>query len=493
MRKMFNKTDGQHYMKIICMYLFVCIGVIAFSFEISNRLVLKNNLIMMDNTISLMAEKTNNSINVMTGYVEEASALLSSHRDLDFDLRYSEIKNVNAKLPYMSIGFVDMNGKIYGGVGEKSDFKKYDLIKAAQDARDVYITKPYRATGAGTNVITMFDAIYNDDKVIGYVFVTYPLTKIQSITNTGVLEKEAEVYIMSGRSGNYIRCTKTADYAVGSWNNLLMEKSSIECVGDYDINLWQKAMINGEETDTVCFKMNGRLYTQAFKRIDGMDGWYIVVRIPSEYLSSSINETVKVLGVTLVMLLAATLILAVLLLRNEVFQKNMLKKISSYDPLTKVLNRRAFYAIIHNFINEKERKPSILIYLDLDEFKPVNDEYGHDAGDKMLVAFASLLSKSFGEFGSVVRMGGDEFVVFIKNTDSKEFVNEKIAEFRERLENVEIEGVGTFNVKCSIGAAGYPYDTSEPEMLEKYADKALYHVKNNGKNYTCWYSEMDEQ
>lgn len=493
MKKSFEKSDGQHYIVLILIYIFVCMGVIAFSFGISNNLVLENNLIMMNNTISLMAEKMNNSISVMMGYVEEASALLSSHSNLNFEKRYEEIKKGDASLPYMSIGFVDKDGKIYGTVSEKSDFKKYNFAEQLKDTEEVYITKPYRALGTGTNVFTMFDAIYNEDKIIGYVFVTYPISQIQGITNTGVLEKEAEIYIMNSRSGNYIRCTKTADYVAGSWNNVIMEKNSMECLQGYDIDLWLQKMRKGEETDTVCFKMNNRIYTQAFKRIEGMEGWYIIVRIPSQYLSSSINATVKVLGLTLVLLLAATLTLASLLLRNEVFQNNKLKKISTYDPLTKVLNRRAFYSIMHNYITQKEIKPCVVIYMDMDEFKPINDKYGHDAGDKMLIKFAELLSAAFDNCGSVVRMGGDEFVVFMENTSSKQFVNEKIDVFRESLKGVSIEGVDTFDVKCSIGVAGYPDDTKEPEMLEKYADKALYYVKNNGKNNTCWYSEMSEQ
>lgn len=493
MKRVLKKIGGWRYVLIICIYLAICLTVIAFSFRISDSLVLKNNLFMMDNTISLMVEKMNNSINVMTGYVEEASALLSSQGNIDFETRYKEIKETNAKLSYMSLGFIGIDGKMYCGAAEKKDFDKYGFVGELDNSESVYITKPYRALGTGTNVMTMFDTIYNGEQPVGYVFVTYPLEQIQSITNTGVLEKEAEVYIMNGASGNYIRCTKTEDYEAGSWNNIFMEKKNMIALEGYDVDKWQRGMVDGDDSDTICFNMGEKLYTQAYKRIDNMEGWYIVVRIPSQYLSSNINATVKVLGVTLVVLLAATLMFASILLRNEVFQKNKLREISIYDELTKVLNRRAFYGIMQSYKENKRRKKGTLIFFDMDEFKPINDVYGHDVGDKVLIKFASLLKKVFEDYAAVVRMGGDEFVVFFENGDTRDFVDKRIAVFRKLLNEAKIEGADKINMSCSIGVASYPSDTSDPDRLEKCADKALYHVKNNGKNYTCWYSDLDEK
>lgn len=487
-----NESSKGNRIFSIVLYLVFCVAVIVISNNISRKQVKENNLLLMNNTIGLMAEKINNSISVMIGYVDEASAMLTSHSDLDLEQRYYDIhNNTDVKLPYMSLGFVDTNGKVYGTYGEVHDIEKYKFYWQARKADGVYITQPYRATGSGTNVITMFGSIYQQGEYNGSVFVTYSLDQVQSYANTGILENDAEIFLMNCFSGNYIRCTQTDKYAAGSWNNLMFEKGGMECINNYTIDDWQNEMCSGENNSSVFFNMDGVDYIQSFQKINGMENWFVVVRVPSSKLAKGMNDNMRVMFFTLAILLVGTLLLALSLIYDEMLQKKQLQIISSHDPLTKAMNRRAYYTEVHDyFIKKGSNKRCALIFFDMDDFKPVNDKYGHDAGDKMLKEFSARLDLIFGKDGYVVRMGGDEFVVFLKNVPSREYVDKLIADFRKKLQGVDIPGAAVFDVKCSIGVAMSPNDTKNFEELEKYADRALYYVKNNGKNKTCWYSEI---
>lgn len=160
-----------------------------------------------------------------------------------------------------------------------------------------------------------------------------------------------------------------------------------------------------------------------------------------------------------------------------------LLKNAEYDALTGILNRRAYEQICQN---SSEQKRSIaLLLIDMDDFKSINDTYGHIGGDTALKSLATILSETFRNGDYVARIGGDEFAAVL--TDFKEagfkIVAEKIASINEHLSGLE----NIRNVSISVGMAFSPSGYSEE--LYKKADKALYAVKNSGKKGCRIYDE----
>ena len=118
--------------------------------------------------------------------------------------------------------------------------------------------------------------------------------------------------------------------------------------------------------------------------------------------------------------------------------------------------------------------------LDLDRFKEVNDTYGHDAGDKLLIGVARCLEEALREQDTVSRIGGDEFVVILPEVSSREdvrMIRERIAKgFQRPIPIGETEMVAA----CSIGVALYPDDAGDIESLMHFADEAMYRAKIEG-------------
>ena len=159
----------------------------------------------------------------------------------------------------------------------------------------------------------------------------------------------------------------------------------------------------------------------------------------------------------------------------------------SVDPLTKVYNRRAMEHYLTRFIEHNSREntlPMHLMMVDIDNFKSVNDTYGHIAGDKVLILLANLLKKTLRDSDKIFRYGGEEFIVAL-NRVSAEAVNvvaERISALvrKNRLKYRDRE----FGVTLSLGVTVLqPGDTIE-SLLER-ADKALYKAKANGKDQIC--------
>ena len=138
----------------------------------------------------------------------------------------------------------------------------------------------------------------------------------------------------------------------------------------------------------------------------------------------------------------------------------------------------------------KERRHSgALLMIDLDDFKGINDTYGHIVGDEILKEFGNTLSALTRENDIVCRLGGDEFVVFLKNVAYQSIVSEKVEQIIVTLEKRIILPEDKGHIRVSAGVALAPLDGRNFNQLYKNADCALYYVKQNGKGSYHFYSE----
>ncbi|MDT0596400.1 GGDEF domain-containing protein [Glaciecola petra] len=157
-----------------------------------------------------------------------------------------------------------------------------------------------------------------------------------------------------------------------------------------------------------------------------------------------------------------------------------LEKLASTDPLTQVCNRRVLLEKLndeHDRAIRYHRNLSILM-LDIDDFKSINDSYGHDEGDKVIVAFAQTLQKNCRALDYVGRYGGEEFIVVMPETN----IDEASQLANRIIESVsEISDNNIVSFSCSIGAASLKKDGSLSELI-KHADELMYQAKAEGKN-----------
>ncbi len=166
-----------------------------------------------------------------------------------------------------------------------------------------------------------------------------------------------------------------------------------------------------------------------------------------------------------------------------------LKFLSLYDHLTKLPNRVLFYDRMKQEIAyaKREKKKFALMFLDLDNFKEVNDKFGHDIGDQLLQEVAKKFNELLREADTICRLGGDEFIILLprlrKPRENAVDVARKI--LHSLGEPFLIKG-NQIHITTSIGIALYPDDGEEGEILIKSADKAMYSAKKEGSNNYHW-------
>ncbi len=161
-----------------------------------------------------------------------------------------------------------------------------------------------------------------------------------------------------------------------------------------------------------------------------------------------------------------------------------------YDVLTGLANRQLFIEKVDESIQENSKTPFTVIYFDIDNFKQINDSYGHNTGDIMLSTYADRLRLFCGDSDFVAKLGGDEFAVILKGTVTENGV----VSYIERLRNavckpVQIEGA-TLQASMSFGVASYPDNGANSQEILRNTDIAVYNAKANGKDRTCFYSNQ---
>lgn len=257
----------------------------------------------------------------------------------------------------------------------------------------------------------------------------------------------------------------TADEALGKSLNLLLSEDDSTAIKRNWRRLWQTQM--GIRTELLAKKKNGeKVYTE----------WHdsVVMKNGSPIGFSSFIEDVT----------------------SQVKANEIIKNQAEYDSLTGLPNRRFLMNEIEKAINNSKstKEYAALIFIDLDNFKDINDTEGHHVGDYVLRTFASKVKERLRKEDVFARFGGDEFVVLLeKMGKSRRKAETSVKRIIEEILKVGKEVCNicgnTYHIEFSGGAVLFEGKSEDPFEILKFADQAMYQVKNNGRNDIRFFDE----
>jgi diguanylate cyclase (GGDEF)-like protein/PAS domain S-box-containing protein len=168
-----------------------------------------------------------------------------------------------------------------------------------------------------------------------------------------------------------------------------------------------------------------------------------------------------------------------------------MEKLAFYDPLTGLDNRRLFRDRLEQGLKRvrRNRKSMALLFLDLDQFKRINDTLGHDAGDELLCAVAQRLRSCVREEDIVSRLGGDEFTILLSDIGHAEAASVVARKILLSLQTPITLGEQEITISCSIGITVAPEDSMNASVLMRNADLAMYRAKDQGRNNFQYFTD----
>lgn len=234
------------------------------------------------------------------------------------------------------------------------------------------------------------------------------------------------------------------------------------------------------EVDANCDKM---IRPVTYNLTVGKEKWKLEIMPRAGWSNSTTLYLIFFGGLSLVILLTGLTIVLFLLDERRV----KLKELANKDGLTKLYNRYGFDEMAEKMISKNPKEHCVAVLLDVDDFKLINDMYGHAYGDKALISLSENMQKFFSSSALLGRNGGDEFCILLPNCTMEE-VKESLIEFTKTPKTFSYKGQ-TYSFCISLGYAEYPNNAIERSQLMRCADTALYEVKLHGKNGCKAYQE----
>lgn len=252
----------------------------------------------------------------------------------------------------------------------------------------------------------------------------------------------------------------------------------------YNFELICESVIDGYEVCTKVYASEtAPVSPQTSSFILGGNKWTLGVSLVDGQYSVG-NELTLALGGGMLVLSAAALLHLVLLLAQKTYRY---KNLAGTDMLTGLLNRAGYETLLTKYLREFPGEPCVEAVLDVDDFKIVNDLYGHGIGDGALKHLAGELVTAFPENSIICRHGGDEFSVVLKGRTGAE-AEEELRRFTQAKRSFTLGGK-KYNYTVSMGYAEYPLQAKNASELASKSDVALYEAKLRGKHNCFAYNE----
>lgn len=364
---------------------------------------------------------------------------------------------------YVDLGIIYRNGESAGRIGRTES--EEELFTELEDVVAGNPDRGHWYTGIG-NDFQKFAYVkrLNENAILYASFYTQELKRM---IESAVSVDKRIVYIVDEK-----------------WDVICSEGE----IGEDIETLWEEArnLLQGEN--------NAEIFdnSQVFAVNQCKSQWRVVSAVDVKDMLKENNEIIVLFLLVFVTVLVGSVISALLSRSITKPLNTMVEGLSERadsDLLTGNLNKKPFEQAVEKALQEEQYgEAMVLILTDVDDFKHINDSYGHISGDKVLAQYGSILSEVFRE-EIVGRIGGDEFAVLVKiprYERERQYIIKKVEELCRRVEDIKVEDT---QVTISIGAAVRQYSEGDFKQLYRNADTALYQTKMRGKNGYTIYEE----
>ena len=436
----------------------------------------------------------------LSEYMNMVEAMCYCLPDCEQVLNVDNIKTINmmSRIQYVHSSYVvNTSGMAISNRGITVDMRDNSLVKTIlKSGREAY-SEPVYGVDGDKAVFFVGQPIYDQNKMLTGVGMIAIKASVFSdnIAESMVIGKSACMMLDSeGRVVDSYNGRISQFKKVKNFFNFLKD-------AEYEEKEGYTRLVNDitiKRTNQCEFRKDGIDYYLSYTPIRTVNG-YLVVIYEAKKIYEMVNGVKKYTGYILVGILFCFVIFSIIMVAMNSFldkgvqhKRKELEERAEIDGLTTLYNKLATEKYIRHYLeNEGKNSRSVLFIVDIDDFKTINDTKGHAFGDIVISSIGRGLGSEFRATDIIGRIGGDEFLVFLKNIPNHEIEvkeAERLVKFFRELRPGEY--VKT-QVTASIGGAVYPDDAEDFETLYKAADEAAYRTKKSGKDGYSFYSEQE--
>lgn len=486
-RRNWMQEELNHYAKALVVFLFCVAIALAGFFVLEQRAVESNTKENIADNIERQSHLLRLVLETNYGYLEAAAERVAENEELLAPQNIRRIKAIQENTDLERVGLIDTDGMaVYDNGAQKSVAERRYFQEAIHG--QMTLSDPLESMLDGATRVILGVPVRKGDKVIGILSGSFNVTALSQMLFEDVYHGEgmsllvaADGTVVSSDCSDDGRCI----YGIKNFfefceqmetpknQNIENVKADFQMEKSGNLKLWEKD------------RRAEKLYLNYAPM--GVNGWMMCYLVPEAVAQDDygfIRRYEGYLSITLIVLVVV-LLMTLLLISDR--QQRQLLRAAQTDALTKTLNKQAAETMIGNWLRRNLRSGRhAFMMLDIDKFKDINDTYGHMVGDAVLRQVGELMRQHFRNDDIIGRIGGDEFVVFMKRIDTKETVTARAEELLQKFRELEVEGVEG-GITGSVGLVFAPDHGESYAELYKSADIALYQTKERGRDgYTVF-------
>jgi diguanylate cyclase (GGDEF)-like protein len=390
----------------------------------------------------------------------------------------------------LDVWMVENDGSGIDANGSEFTLEQEELMEAVRGGQKQFVLTPY---GAEEQYAIAYVCPFNSNRTALVAF--YDPSAFLIDTSVYHLDSHTWYAIIDGK-GNVITLNAGNSKGMTKENNVLDDLKE-GYIYDYKYSQIVSKMIKKSEFDfTARVGDSEQYYVMAPSKVNN---WYFVLSTPNSYVEKLISRSLAGINRMILCVIIAVIVFFVVIIGMAIFNRKKvadenkeLEVKADTDLLTGLNNKIATERKIKEYIARNPEGQAMLFVLDIDNFKKINDTMGHAFGDEVLRNIGMRLKAAFRSTDIVGRIGGDEFVLFLKDINTEELIQKEADKLLSVFENFQVGSYTKYTVTASIGCAIFPRDAQDWESMYRAADIGVYKAKRGGKNQLAFYDNHED-
>ncbi len=385
--------------------------------------------------------------------------------------------------------FCSADGQGVNQLGETvslAGMQYFQTILNSSGASYIYTNEESDVSG---HVIVVAEPVVTKDNDKGYLLMYYPMEKFSTLLSKSEFDINAFLTLVDAE-GNIIG-TSGAESKLLEGGNLVETVESENADAAKTIRNRMKNGARGNSGVTV----NGESYMLVYIPF-GANQWEMFLGVSQAYFDRQValqwehtkSMLISLIAVIFVFICIVMVINIISKIRRNEKEKQLEDKADT-DLLTGLNNKLATERKIKDYMVQNPQSQSMMFLLDIDNFKKINDTMGHAFGDEVLRSLGQQIGAIFRASDIIGRIGGDEFMIFLKNISDEETIRKEAKKVETFFKSFQAGEYVKYAATASIGVAIFPQEGKDFETLYKAADQGLYKAKKRGKNQLAFYRD----